>query len=361
MVRTLKRIAVMTMLCCASAQADSTVHTNPLNRDPAVQRGYNQFYNLDYEAAYKTFQEVLAQHPDDPQAIDYVLNIVVFRELYRQDLLDTTLYAHEGFLTAKHVVQPNPQVRNQVDALADRADGLADGALKKNPNDTNALFARGMAKSLKATYLGLAERSFVSGLHLALSARSDDERVLQIDPNYVDAKLVVGIHEYVVGVLPRALKIMAGVFGIHGNKDEGIAMLQDCARRGVITNIEARTTLMIFYRHDARYAEAVQTAQALSQQFPHDYLYALEVANLRKDSGDGAGAVREYRSVLDKAKQPGYYPNIHPELAWFGLGETLRGQNDSNGARQAFQQVLAQPTASADIKKRAQDALNALH
>ena len=40
----------------------------------------------------------------NPLAVDYVLDTVIFRELYRLDLLDTTFYAHDGFLNGKHAV-----------------------------------------------------------------------------------------------------------------------------------------------------------------------------------------------------------------------------------------------------------------
>jgi hypothetical protein len=217
-----------------------------------------------------------------------------------------------------------------------------------------------MARSLHATYIGLAERSFISGLHLALSARSDDEEALKLDPNYIDAEMVPGIHEFVIGTLPRYLKMVAGMVGIHGDKAKGMQMLQDCASRGVITSVESRTTMMIFLRHEARYQEAIKVAESLQAQFPRDFLFALEVANLRKDAGDGPGAIREYRAVLAQALKPGYYYSLHPELAWFGLAETLRGQNDKVGALAAYRQAQSQPTTGPDMKARAANAIREL-
>jgi tetratricopeptide (TPR) repeat protein len=344
----------------AAAQAGGAVHTAALNRDPQVQDAYRRFYNLDYDGALKILNRVLQQHPADPLAVDYVLEVTVFEELYRLDLLDTTLYAHEGFLSGKHVVVENPAVKAKVDQLTSQAVNLADQRIKNNPRDVDAYYARGMAKSLKATYLGLVERSFVSGLHWALAARSDDEKALQLDPAYVDAEMVPAIHQFVVGTLPGPLKMMAGLFGVHGDKAKGLALLRDCANRGVITSVESRTTLMIFLRHEARYQEAIQVARSLESQFAHDYLFALEVANLQKDAGNGPAAVAEYRLVLDQAKKPGYYPNMHTELAWFGLAETLRGQNDTSGAMQAFRQAESQPTTGPDLQRRADEAIRQL-
>jgi tetratricopeptide (TPR) repeat protein len=364
-VAVLASAAALAGSCAPSAIAqgglsDPTFHTAALNRDPLVQQGFERFYNMDYDGALDIFRKVQEQHPQDPLAVDYVLSDIIFRELNREDLLDTTLYAHEGFLTSNHLKAEDPKVKAEIDRLSEQAISLADSRIKANPNDVDALFARAMAKSLKATYIGLAERGFIGGLHLALSARSDDEHVLQIDPNYIDAKLVVGIHSYVVGALPLPLKMMAGMVGIHGDKKAGIAMLEECGKHGVITSVEARTTLMIFLRHDARYADAIQVARSLMAQYPHDYLFNLEVANLLKDSGNGPAAVKEYHSVLDLAARPGYFSSAHIELAWFGLAETLRGQNDLNGALAAFRNVLAQPNSSPDLRSRANAAVNEL-
>jgi tetratricopeptide (TPR) repeat protein len=360
-----KRLAgpALIFLCILStlARAQSQdVHTAALNRDPLVREGFQHFYDLDYDGSLKIFQKVLQQHPNDPLAVDYVLSTTIFRELYKEDLLDTTLYAHDGFLTGKHVTSEDPAVKTQVDDLSDRAISLADDRVKANPNDVDALFARAMARSLKAAYIGLAERGFIGGLHLALSARSDDERVLQIDPKYIDAKMVIGIHLFVVGALPLPLKLMAGMVGIHGDKSRGMALLEECAKYGVITSVESRTTMMIFLRHEARYQDAIKVAESLRTDYPHDFLFALEVANLYKDAGNAPVAIREYRSVLDQANKPGFYFSAHPELAWFGLAETLYGQNDKSGALAAFRQADVQPTIGVDLKRRVELAINLL-
>jgi tetratricopeptide (TPR) repeat protein len=335
-----------------SAQA---VTTDPFNHDPAVIDAIQHFYNLDFDVAQQKFQSLVAVHPNNPAALDYLLQTIVFEELYKEDLLDTTLYAHEGFLSTHHVTMEDPAIRAQVNQLTDRAVGLCDQELKANPNDVNALFARGMARSLKATYVGLSERSFVTGLHLALQARNDEARVLELDPNYVDAKLVVGIYYYVVAILPLPLRMMAGIVGIHGDKQKGLQMLEDCGRRGPVTSVAARTTLMLFYRHDARYNDAVAIAQSLEKQYPRNYLFALEVANLLKDAGNGPAAVAAYRSVIDNVARPHYYTSVRVELAWYGLAETERGQNHIQQALDAFNQVITLPNASADLKRRARE------
>ena len=87
-------------MALAVATAPNGTHTAGLNLDPAVRDGYQHFYNLDYDGAISRFEKVQTAHPQDPMAAVYVLDATLFRELNRLDLLDTTLYAHEGFLTS---------------------------------------------------------------------------------------------------------------------------------------------------------------------------------------------------------------------------------------------------------------------
>src|SRR6516225_9141169 len=82
--------------------ARGEVHTNPMNRDPEVREAYVHFYDLDFPGAVSRFEKFHLEHAGDPQATDLLLNALIFEELYRMDLLDTTFYANDGFLTGKH-------------------------------------------------------------------------------------------------------------------------------------------------------------------------------------------------------------------------------------------------------------------
>ena len=328
------------------------VDTDSLNRQPEVCEAFQRVYSMDYDDAIARFEKIQHEHPGDPMATDYVLDAVVFQELNRLDLLDTTFYANDGFLSGKHTVAEDPKARDRIRALGDEAINEASAQLKSNPNNVNALFARGFARSLEATYSGMAERAFGTGLRQALGARSDCERVLQLDPNYVDAKLVVGVYEYVVGALPFAFKLLIGFVGIHGSKAQGMELLQDAADRGVVTSVEARTAMMLFLRREGKYSEAAAVARQLAAEYPHGYLFQLEEANLEKDGGEGMVAVNSYQRVIELAKRPGYFDSAHVELAYFGMGEALRGQTLYARAVSAYEAGADQASTSQELRRR---------
>jgi tetratricopeptide (TPR) repeat protein len=229
---------------------------------------------------------------------------------------------------------------------------LSEQQLNQRPEDVDALFARGWARSLRAVYIGLIQRSFISALHVALQARADNEKVLKLDPRYIDAKLVVGVHQYVTGSLPFGIKFLAGVAGITGSKSKGIGDLRDAGTHGVISSVEARTALGLFLRREARYEEAIAVTQSLTEQYPRDFLFRLELANLTKDIGEGQAAITQYQQLIEQAKKSGYFPSARLELAWFGLADTLQGQKRYAEAATAYNQATTQPAISVDLKGR---------
>lgn len=346
-------LAVCLALCAAGRRAlADTVHTNPMNNDPAVREAFQYFYNLDFPNAVERFERYHNAHPGDPQATAYLLNVVIFQELYREDLLDTTFYANDGFLTGHHATDEDPKTRDRIFALADEAVREADWRLSGNPNDVDALFARAWVRSLRCTYVAMVERSFGAGFRLATKAKDDAQRALEIDPDYIDAKLITGVYQYVVGALPWPFKLMIGFAGITGSKSTGMAMLRDAGSRGVITSIESRTAMALFLRREAKYQEAIQVVRSLENEYPHDFLFCLEEANLRKDAGEGMAAVEAYRKLIADNARPGYFVSAKIELAQFGLGDALRGQRRYEEAVQAYEQAAATPGVGLELRVR---------
>jgi tetratricopeptide (TPR) repeat protein len=329
------------------------IHANPLHQDATVHEAFQHFYVLDYPPCIALLEKVRQAHPGDPEAATLLLEARVFAELYRQDLLDTTFYANDGFLTGKHPTPEDPKARDQIFALEDEVERETEARLKSNGRDADALYARGWARALRAAYVAMVERSFSTAFHMALQAHGDEARVLQIDPDYVDAKLVVGTYQYVIGALPFAFKIFLGFAGVTGSKTKGMEMLHDASSRAPMTSIESGTVIALFLRREGKYQEAISVVRNLIAQYPHDFLFCLEEANLRKDAGEGMAAVAAYQSLLTQAAKPGYFPDAHLELAYFGLGEGLRGQRHFTQAAEAYEQAATAPTSGAELKRRA--------
>jgi len=355
-----KLLSVGTLLFCFSTLAfarqaqDQNAHTDPINLSSQVREAHERFYSLDYDGALHRFEEIQRANPQNPMASNYLLMTLIFRELYHQDLLDTTYYAHNSFLFSTREVSIPKATRDRIEQLTNQSIALCDGQIRRNPDDANAYFARGYARGMHAAFMTLADHSWVAAARQGYASRSDSEQALRIDPDYADAKMAVGIQQFAVASLPRFIRIMIGMTGVTGNKEKGLDLLREAAAHGVVNNVESRTALSLFLRHDGRYGEAIAVEHELAQEFPHDYLYRLEEANLVKDKGDGPAAIAAYKRVLEDARKPGFFTDARLQLAYFGLAETERGQNQVQDAAEHYLNAAAQPTCTDWLRRRAQ-------
>jgi tetratricopeptide (TPR) repeat protein len=346
------------LLSPASADAadpSSTIQPAPIvakvASDPATQAAQNDFYNMEYDKAIAAFDKIAQTHPDDPFAVNHLLSATLFKELYRIGAMDSELYARNDFITSRHFpVDPNTAAR--IKQLMDRSFSISQARLAANPNDVDALYARGAAYGLRATYTGLVDKSWFAALRSALAARRDHERVLQLDPNYADAKFIVGVHNYVVGSLSWEIRVAASVVGVSGNKNKGIAMLYDAVNHGSETTQDAKVALSMFLRREQRYPEAIALIDSLVRAYPKNFLAALEYANLLNAAGRGSEAIAAYRHLLD-AGHNGTYNQPRLEQAAYGLGEALRGQHQFQAAAEAYQQVHTYPHVDPELSDRA--------
>jgi hypothetical protein len=338
----------------AVSAAAQPLHTDPLNLDPRVHDALERFYNLDYDGSLARFETLQREHPQSAMAVGYVLTIVIFRELYNQDLLDTTYYAHDNFLTTKRAVNVAPATRQRIEDLTNQAIALANQQIAANPRDADAYFERGYARGLHAAFITLVDHSFAAAARQGYAARNDSEQALRIDPDYADAKMAIGIQQFAVASLPRFVRLVVGIFGVGGNKEKGLELLKESAAHGTVTDVDSRTVLSLFLRHDGRYPEAVQVQHGLATEYPHDYLFRLEEGNLTKDEGHGPAAIAIYKQVLEDAQKPGYFADPRLQLVYFGLADTQRGQNDVADAARNYLNAAEQPNCSDWLRKRAQ-------
>jgi tetratricopeptide (TPR) repeat protein len=110
----------------------------------------------------------------------------------------------------------------------------------------------------------------------------------------------------------------------------------------------------LFLRHDGRYPEALAVQHGLATQYAHNYLFRLEEANLTKDEGNGPEAIALYKQVLADAARRSYFIDPKLQLAYFGVADTERGQNNVADAAQDYVRAAEQPNSTDWLRKRAQ-------
>ena len=341
---------VLANFCLA---ADPAVATPLRPSDPLNQAAFEHYYNLDQDAAFQDFEKILAHHPNDPFAVNHLLSAIQMRELYRMGAMNTGDYSNDNFIGQAH--RPaDPAQKERIKQLVQQAEKLENAELASDPNNVDMLYARGVTRGQFALYTALIERAWFSALRNAVGARRDHERVLELDPKYPDAKLVVGAHNYVMGNLPLTVKIAVALVGLSGDKDKGLRYLNDAYRGNGETSVDAGIVLMVFLRREHRYGEALQITGALGPRFPRNYLLPLEDANLLRASGKNgeAQAEEEYRRVWQNGRE-GKYGSLHYEIAALGLGDLLRSQKKYSAAAAAYEQVNEVAGADPELLQKA--------
>jgi len=319
--------------------------------DPLNAAAFEHFYNLDYERAIAEFEQVERRHPGDFFAVNHVLTAVLFRELDRVKALNSGDYSNDNFIAAAHL-PGDPKVGQRIRDLVNQAEQLEAKRLEANPNDVDALYARGVTRAQYSTYIALVERGWITALRNAVGARRDHERVLELDPTYTRAKLIVGAHNYVMGSLSWPVKVAVAMVGLSGSKEKGLELLQQAASGKDETSVDAKFLLEVFLRRERRYDESLQIVRGMIPMYPRNVLLALEEGNLLRAAGKNADAAVVYRKVWQMGRD-GHFGALHYELAAIALGDLLGSQKDYTGAAAAYELVSEVKEPDAEMLQRA--------
>lgn len=315
--------------------------------DAVTREGFEAFYNMDYDSAIALFQQERQRYPNDPFVVNHLLAAVLAKELNREGQLDATLYTGNKFLALK-ASPVNPQVKSEITDLSQHATALANEQLAKNPKDVDALFARATARGLAAIYSAVIEKRWLGALREGLGAYHDDQRVLKLDPNYSDAKLVVGTFQYIVGSLSWWQKALIFVADIHGSKTKGLLLLRQAAAGGGEESIDASTILALFLAREGQYGEALALLGRDYANFPHNFVFGLACADLLNASGKHDEAISAYGQLVELGKQ-GFFHDARVERAAYSLGQALRKKGEYRQAAAAFDEAIDYPNANPGV------------
>jgi tetratricopeptide (TPR) repeat protein len=332
-----------------STPAPTPTHGAP--HDPQTDAAFDHFYNMEYVRATDEFEKIVEKHPKDPLAVNHLLTSILMHDLYDTGAMNTGDYANDSFIGRA----PRPtdtKVKDRIKELVHRAENLEEQELKENPKDVNALYCRGVTRAQFSVYTGLVERAWFSALRNAVGARHDHEHVLELDPNYLDAKMVVGTHNYVIGRLPWSVKVAAALAGLSGSAEKGLDYLREVAKSDGENSVDAKVVLTLFLRRERQYDEALGYMNDLAAKYPRNHLFLTEVANLQRAAGRLDEAESVYRKVWQNGRE-GKYGTLHYELAAWGLGELLRSKKDVAGAAVAYDSVNEAPNPDPDILQKA--------
>jgi hypothetical protein len=248
--------------------------------NPVIDRGFRQMYNLNFDEAHQTFAQWERDHPTDP--IGPVSNAAayLFAEFDRLNILHSEFFVENSMFHRRPKVTPDAAVRQAFDQELDKSAGLSDKILVQTPDDPDALFAKILTLGLRADYEALIERREFDAMKVIKSSRATAEHLLMIQPNYYDAYLAVGVENYLFSLKAAPMRWILQAGGAQTDHDRGVEDLRLTAEKGRYLNPYARLLLAVAALRDKDVPKARDLLAALAREFPHNRLYAQELAQL---------------------------------------------------------------------------------
>lgn len=335
------RGAAIVLFVCLPAFSSPIQTKNPLT-SPAWQH----FYNNEYDQAIRDFEHEVTSSPLHPAAYNHLAQAILYRELFRNGALESQLVTgNNPFLRRPKMTIP-ADVKTRFRQTIDRALALSEKRLERDRNDEEALYAASVSYGLRANYFFLVEKAWSGALRDASASRKYSNRLIEVNPNFTDAYLIQGLHDYVAGSLPFYMRMVGHLAGFHGDRERGLEELRDVAEHGVLNKYDAEILLAVIYRRERRPEDAIPLLKEASAHFPRNYLLRLEQVQMYSDAGDKASALH----VLDevdrlRAAQAVGFKDLPAEKIKYLRGNLLFWYGDVRPALAEMKDV----TANADV------------
>ena len=312
--------------------------------DALVASAFDHFYNLEYDEALTDFYKAAKVHPEDPDIRNNVAQTLLYREMFHNGALESELVSGNNAFLRRPKMNPTEEVQNQFDASINAAFDLAHAMIAKNPNDTEAIYSLAVTYGLRSNYSFLVRKAWKSALSDATDARKLAARVVDLDPKNYDARLILGVKQYIVGSLPWTWRTLGLLAGFHGDRAEGIRTLESVAKKGRKNRVDAEVLLCALYRREERAKDAIPLLEDLLRRYPRDYLLLFEKAQMYSALGDkknALGAIAQLAELKRKGS-PGF-ANVPWEKIYYEQGNIQFWYNDLDQALDNLKKVTAAP------------------
>lgn len=316
-------IACAGLRICSGAQEQSA----------DVSEGLNHFYNLEYDQALTDFGREEAAHPNDSVIRNYIAQTLLYREMFLDGALESEMVSGNNAFLRRAKLEPSPEVQKRFDDEINQVMSISKSRLAKNPDDVHALYDLGVAYALRSNYNFLVRKAWRDALGDATQARKLHDRVIALDPGDYDARLVPGVHEYMVGSLSWTMRALGFLAGFHGDREDGIRKLEEVAKYGKRDRMDAKVILCAIYRRENKWQPAIALLNELIKSFPRNYLLSFEKAQMLAASGNRQEALRTLRGIAaEKQKNAPGYARVAWEKIYYEEGNLEFWFNDLDQA-----------------------------
>jgi hypothetical protein len=272
------RFLALVLFAGAAASAAPTITGPTVN--PVIDGGYRQMYDLNFAEAHKIFGEWEREHPEDPLGPVSNAAAYLFAEFDRLNILHSEFFVDNSIFHRRPKVASDPAVHQAFDQELEKSGRLSDEILARTPDDADALFVRILTLGLRADYASLIDGRDLDALKTIKTSRATAEKLLMLQPNYYDAYLAIGVENYLFSLKPAPVRWILHAGGAQTDRERGVEDLRLTAERGRYLSPYARLLLAVAALRSKDVPRARDLLTSLAREFPHNRLYAQELAQL---------------------------------------------------------------------------------
>ena len=327
-------VAMILLVFAALCQANPALSDG---FDGRIDQGLLALYQGNYDQAFETYDSIIRDHPGNPAGY----------------------FLKAGAYQLKSMAHETEAWDEKYNACLDSTMKLSEAAIAANKDDAWAFFFRGGTYAYRAARAA-RRASYLSALSNGLSALSDLNRALELDPKLYDAYLGIGSYHY---FRTKATSIIKWLPFIGDARDKGIEEIKRAIASGRFSKVTAQNGLLWIYIDYGKYDQAVELGLQLEKEFPLNHVFFWSVPEAYWRSRRWDKAAEHYASLLRLVDASRPLNNFNRVEIKYRLAKCLlelgKNQEAARQAREAIELPLDDESARRlqGDRRRAQDVM----
>ncbi|MCI0607360.1 DUF3808 domain-containing protein [bacterium] len=269
-------------------------------------QGFAAIYQMDYQKGKEQFERMIQLDPKHPAGYVYLASAIWLEHLSGLRRLQTQLYNRGNAFFRQKEDKTDVAVEKLFYRTIEKGMVRAEMRIRSDKNDLAGLYYAGTAHGAIAGYESTVKRAFLSSLMHGKEAVAVHKSLLKTHPNFADAYMSIGLYNYVVGKLPRAMKILLILGGVRGSKEEGLKQLEKTLDHGKLARDEAAIVLAVLYDREKRPEDSLKLLRKLSEKYPTNPVFRFESATMLTKLGKFHDSIAIHESLLKEEKARDY-------------------------------------------------------
>ena len=286
-----------------------------------ITHGLEALYQGNFEQAITTFSSQIQEYPDDPKA--YFFLAVTYRWLNRID-------------------PSNEMYQKQFEDSMATSIQNCQKILKKDPKNPDATLYLAASYGYRAEYFNFSKFDWGKAYDNGVKMRDYLDKSAKMPNMSIDAQLGFALYNYYAYLYRDKIGKWRFLLSLpKGDREKGIAMLEELREHGVYSRVEAWYFLIEIYKEENRSKDqAMALNQELHENFPKNPYFHTLLAGTYHKFQDWENSRKVAQEIIANANSP-YYTEYLVFQAKYLLGESAYFLGKYQDALLLFDEIIA--------------------